>query len=604
MNRAELVRRRDEEHAREIESDLHVVVAERVVLRGVQHLEERGGRIALHADRDLVDLVEHQHRVRYAGALQSLHDAPGHGADVRAPVPADLRFVPHAAQRDPHELPVHRSRDRLPERGLADARRADEAQDRPFHADGARGSGGAWRRSRRRGRSRRGRAGGRFTAGFLGPTLPQLLHGKVFDDALFDLVEIVVILVEDAPGFDGIEAILAGLLPGDIQQPVQVRADHLVFRRRRRHPLEAVDLAQRHRFDPLRQMGLRDARPQLLALAVAALAELGLDGFHLLPQQVLPLRVAHLLLGPGFDLAFQLQDFDFARQRHRDRRQLDEDAVFLEELLLVLGLHVDQAGQQVGEPERIVEARHERLDIGREARGQRQSAVDQFLQPAYVRIDFYRALGRFGHRLDMRLHQSAFGLQLLGAHASDALDEHAHAVLCHRHLADDRDRANLVQIVWTRIVRLGALEQQQHHAIAGERTVDGFDRHRTTHAERRNRQWQHYRATDRHHGKVGGQLGRVRHSRSQCNRKLSADSCYIPLVDRIRSCLEEQPRSPGAFPAATTERPLWFSTIQPTSTPQGTSAIVLAGGRLRSPARKPARGCALPRGSRSPDTAW
>ena len=32
-----------------------------------------------------------------------------------------------------------------------------------------------------------------------------------------------------------------------------------------------------------------------------------------------------------------------------------------------------------------------------------------------------------------------------------------------------------------------------------------------------------------------------------------------------QSCLEEQPRSPGAFPAATTERPLWFSTIQSTS---------------------------------------
>src|SRR6476659_7133843 len=31
-----------------------------------------------------------------------------------------------------------------------------------------------------------------------------------------------------------------------------------------------------------------------------------------------------------------------------------------------------------------------------------------------------------------------------------------------------------------------------------------------------------------------------------------------------QSCLEERPRSPGAFPAATTERPLWFSTIQST----------------------------------------
>ena len=55
------------------------------------------------------------------------------------------------------------------------------------------------------------------------------------------------------------------------------------------------------------------------ALAVAALAELGLDRLHLLAQQVLALRVGHLLLGARLDLALELEDLDLARQRHRDR---------------------------------------------------------------------------------------------------------------------------------------------------------------------------------------------------------------------------------------------------------------------------------------------
>ncbi len=98
MDRAELVRGGDEEHAREIEGDLHVVVAKRVILRRVQYLEQRRRRVPLHADGDLVDLVQHQHGVRDACGLQRLDDAPGHRADVRAAVPPDLRLVTDSAE--------------------------------------------------------------------------------------------------------------------------------------------------------------------------------------------------------------------------------------------------------------------------------------------------------------------------------------------------------------------------------------------------------------------------------------------------------------------------------------------------------------------------
>src|SRR6185437_11082645 len=63
-------------------------------------------------------------------APDRLQDPAGHGADVGAPVPADLRFVVHTAERRAGELAAHGAGDRVAERSLADARRPDETQDR------------------------------------------------------------------------------------------------------------------------------------------------------------------------------------------------------------------------------------------------------------------------------------------------------------------------------------------------------------------------------------------------------------------------------------------------------------------------------------------
>src|SRR4029079_12436709 len=52
------------------------------------------------------------------------------GADVRAPVAADLGLVAHAAERHADELAVERAGDRLADRRLAGAGRADQGEDR------------------------------------------------------------------------------------------------------------------------------------------------------------------------------------------------------------------------------------------------------------------------------------------------------------------------------------------------------------------------------------------------------------------------------------------------------------------------------------------
>src|SRR5258708_2322158 len=77
------------------------------------------------------ELVEGDRRVARAGAHHRMEDLDGHRADVGPAMAADLGLVAHAAEGDAHELAVHRPRDGLRERGLADAGRADEAEDRP-----------------------------------------------------------------------------------------------------------------------------------------------------------------------------------------------------------------------------------------------------------------------------------------------------------------------------------------------------------------------------------------------------------------------------------------------------------------------------------------
>ena len=118
---------------------------------------------------------------------------PRHRADVGAAVAANLRLVAHAAERDAHELAVHRARDRLAQRRLAHAGRTDEAENRSLHV------------------------------------ALELPDRQVLDDAFFDLVEVVVILVEHAPRFDRIQAIRRRDRPRDVEHPVQIRADHLVL---------------------------------------------------------------------------------------------------------------------------------------------------------------------------------------------------------------------------------------------------------------------------------------------------------------------------------------------------------------------------------------
>src|ERR1700682_3947659 len=154
------IRGRDEEDVREVIGDLQVMIREIPVLLRVEDLEQGGRWITAPVGANLVDLIEHEHRVARARHFHLLENPSGHGADVGATMTPDLGLVVDAAQRQPDELAPQGPRNRLAEAGLPDTGRADEAQD--------------WR-----------------TQG-----LRALADGHIFEDAFLDFLDAIVIFVE------------------------------------------------------------------------------------------------------------------------------------------------------------------------------------------------------------------------------------------------------------------------------------------------------------------------------------------------------------------------------------------------------------------------
>ena len=305
-----------------------------MVLLGVQHLEQGSTRIAVDAGAQLVDLIEHHHAVARAGLADGLDDVAGQRTDVGAAVPADLGLVVHAAEAHAHELAAHGAGDRLPERGLAHARRANQAQDRRL---------ALWR---------------------------QLAHGQILDDAPLDLFEAVVVRIEDAPRLGDVDRRLFGQAPGQFDQPVEVGSHHAVLRGRLGHPLKAAQLLARVLFHLFRHVGFGNRLAELGDLRLVLFAQLPADGSELLAQQHLALTLLDRGLGLPADLLRQAQDLDALCQQLRDFLHARGYVDGLQDLLLLLRLHIHVGGRKVGE----LRCRGDRLDrcqqVGRRLREQ------------------------------------------------------------------------------------------------------------------------------------------------------------------------------------------------------------------------------------------
>ena len=303
-----------------------------MVLRRIEHLEERRGRVAAPVGADLVHLVEEDHRVHRPGVAEGANEPPRQRADVRAPVAADLGLVTNAAERHPHELAVERARDRLADRRLAGAGRADQREDRA-----------------------------RALVVRDAAVLPELPHGEVLDDAVLDVVEARVVGVEGLAGARRVERLVAPLRPRHGDEPVEVRADH------RRlgvlpHRLEAPKLALGLRLDLVGHPGFLDLRPVLVDDGALVLAELLADRVHLLAEEPLALLLLRALLDVVADAPAHLQLGEpLALDREGELEPLD-DVDGLEQLDALRERHVGRVRARVGERTRVGDRAEELTD--------------------------------------------------------------------------------------------------------------------------------------------------------------------------------------------------------------------------------------------------
>jgi hypothetical protein len=242
------------------------------------------------------------------------------------------------------------------QRGLADARRTHEAQDRPTQF------------------------------------LHALLNGKVLEDPLLDSLEPVVIGLEDVFGLLQIVAHPAALLPGHRKHPVQVVSNHRRFGRHRRHHLELVEFALRLLERLLGHPGLFDLLLEVAEIisGFIQITQFFLDGLHLFVEVILALALLHLGLDPATDALFELEHIDLAfDQCHQLLDPLSQIRSF-EHALLVFDADAEMSGDGVGLATDVVDAGQRRQQLGRNLAAQLDVLFEQAQQAAGRHLD-----GRF-----------------------------------------------------------------------------------------------------------------------------------------------------------------------------------------------------------------
>ena len=170
------------------------MISERVVLFGIQNLEQSGCRIATIIRAQLVDLVQHHYRIIDARAPDRLNNPPRHRADVSTPMPAQFGFIANTSEAQPLEVATHGAGNRSAQRGLANAGRPDETED--------------------------------WTLG-IGAQFP---YRQKFQNSLFYIFEAVVIFVQNFSRLVEIKPIFRRLFPRQLQDKIQIRANDVVIR--------------------------------------------------------------------------------------------------------------------------------------------------------------------------------------------------------------------------------------------------------------------------------------------------------------------------------------------------------------------------------------
>ena len=334
---------------------------------------------------------------------------------------ADLGLVAHAAQGDAGELASQRIGHAPAQGSFAHAGRADQAEDRAFDL------------------------------------FPALDDGQELQQAILDLRQPEMLLVEDALGFGQIEFVLGLLHPRQAEDPVQVMPANAVFRRgggicwRRSSSWVATCFAS------ARQGGLLDLVAQRADFAGVGvgLAQFALDGAHLLAQEEVALGLGDGGGDLALDLGAEREHLMLAVKHRQEAGETFLDGSGLEQLLPLLEGQVQVDGDQVGKVAGVFGIKGGDLDLLGEGGRELDDFLELALSVAHHRRQFDRILLQVVQQLELG-GQVGDGLGiLLDLNPPQALDEHPHGVVGEfEHLQHARRAADLVHLCGQRVLRL------------------------------------------------------------------------------------------------------------------------------------------------------
>ena len=454
----------------EVVFDVEVVIDEHEVLLGIEHFEQRGGRIAAEVHRHLVDFIEHEDRVLGAGLLHHLDDLAGQGADVGAAVAADFGLIAHAAERHADELASGGLGDRHSQRSLADARRPDETEDRAFGI------------------------------------LDQLAHGEKFKDALLDLLQAIVIFVQNFFGAGNIADFLGALLPRHGQQPVEIVAGNRGLGRHRRHGFELLEFLQGLVFDFFGHAGGFDLLLQFVEFALFAAAQFLLDGLDLLVEVILFLRLFHLALHARLDGAVDVQLLDFDVEHVGDAGQALGGIENLEQFLLLFDRELQVGGDDVGQLGRIFHAHGRNHGLVIQSLAQLHVLLEQGSDALHAGFERRVGFGAVARDADRGLHEALGVDDLQNLAALDAFDQDFDVAVGQlQALHDVDDRADLIDLVGLGFIDGGVVLGGQENLLVGrQRLFQGSYARFAAHHERRHHERKDDHVPDGHHGQLSG----------------------------------------------------------------------------------------------------
>ena len=443
------------------------MIRERVVLRRIEHLEQRCRGIALERDAQLVDLIEQEDRILGARLLHALNDPAGHGAHIRPAMPTDVGLVARSTEGNADVGPAHGARDRLRDRRLSDTRRADEQQ------------------------SRRARGAiilvpGRFLFGL---ALAKLPHRQKLEHLVFDVLQTVMVLFQNFLGPFQIEGLVGALVPRQLGDGLEVGADDLCFHRLAAGALEPRELAIHFLARRLGEVERIEPRPQVVSVGgLFLLAQFFADRFHLLAQQHFALPLTQLLLHLRLDVFLSVEHRDLPLDVHQHAPQAIFDRQRLEQLLPFGRLDIEMAGDQIRERARIGHALQNLLhDVGRKARllAELRGPLAHFAMESdkrrILRVERRQVLGFSDGRFEI-----AVGFCIVDSGTAHLAVEHQlHAAEIALHLADVSNSAGGIQHPRRDLIDILFLRDGEHTSVALlESGLNGSQRRRTACTDR------------------------------------------------------------------------------------------------------------------------